>query len=140
MKRIVLSIVFCILVFSVTLAAQSKRTVIKAGRMFDARAGKLVTGVTIVVEGDHIVSVGTDAVAPRDGDTVIDLGNATVLPGLMDAHTHLTGDPNFGYQELGVSIPREALIGAKNARITLMAGFTSVRNVGANGFTDTALR
>ena len=51
-----------------------------------------------------------------------------------------TFDPNFGYQELGVSIPKEALIGAKNARITLEAGFTTVRNVGASGYTDIALR
>src|SRR6185312_2894478 len=55
-------------------------------------------------------------------------------------HTDLTCDPNFGYEELGVSIPKEALIGAKNARITVEAGFTTVRNVGARGYTDIALR
>jgi imidazolonepropionase-like amidohydrolase len=59
---------------------------------------------------------------------------------LIDVHTHLTFDPNFGYQELGISIPKEALIGAKNAKITLEAGFTTVRNVGASGYTDVALR
>jgi imidazolonepropionase-like amidohydrolase len=64
-----------------------------------------------------------------------------VLPGLIDGHTHLTGDPrNIGYQSLGLSVPREALIGARNARLTLQAGFTTVRNVGASGYSDVALR
>jgi imidazolonepropionase-like amidohydrolase len=94
-----------------------------------------------VVQGDKIVSLGP----PKSGTLpanvkTIDLPNATLLPGLIDAHTHLTFDPNFGYQELGISIPKEALIGAKNARITLEAGFTTVRNVGATGYTDIALR
>src|SRR5581483_2460633 len=70
----------------------------------------------------------------------IELPNATILPGLIDAHTHITMDPNFGYETLGISVPREALIGAKNARATLLAGFTTVRNVGAGNFTDVALR
>jgi imidazolonepropionase-like amidohydrolase len=63
-----------------------------------------------------------------------------LLPGFIDAHTHLTADPKFGYEQLGISVPKEALIGAKNARITLQAGFTTVRNVGASGYTDVALR
>jgi imidazolonepropionase-like amidohydrolase len=64
-----------------------------------------------------------------------------VLPGLIDAHTHLTFDvTHVGYSSLGMSVPREALVGAKNARITLEAGFTTVRNVGATGYSDVALR
>jgi imidazolonepropionase-like amidohydrolase len=75
---------------------------------------------------------------PADG---LSLPGRTCLPGLIDAHVHLTGDAtDHGYQALGVSIPAEAIKGVKNARITLMAGFTSVRNVGASGFTDVALR
>src|SRR5207245_5719095 len=73
------------------------------------------------------------------GGSSIDLSTSTVLPGLIDGHTHLTGDPrNIGYQSLGLSVPREALIGARNARLTLQAGFTTVRNVAASG--DSAVR
>jgi imidazolonepropionase-like amidohydrolase len=63
-----------------------------------------------------------------------------VLPGLIDAHTHITFTPNFGYSRLAISVPREALNGARNARVTLDAGFTTIRNVGASGFADVALR
>ena len=70
----------------------------------------------------------------------IELGNATVLPGLIDAHTHLTMEPRFGYETLALSVPRTTLTGAKNARLTLLAGFTTARNVGARGFSDVALR
>lgn len=115
------------------------RTIIHAGKLFDAHTGKMKSNQTIVVTGDTITSVGSD-VAAQPGDTVIDLSKATVLPGLIDAHTHLTFDPNFGYEELGISVPRAALTGAKNARTTLMAGFTAVRDVGAVGYTDVALR
>jgi len=73
--------------------------------------------------------------------TVIDLGSATLLPGLIDAHVHLTGDPEqSGYKSLGISVPRQTLTGAKNARLTLEVGFTTVRNVGAASYSDVALR
>jgi len=103
------------------------------------RNGKLLADQVIVVQGDKIASVGPAANAPR-GAQVIDLSNATVLPGLIDVHTHLTMNPRFGYEQLGISVPREALIGARNARLTLEAGFTTVRNVGARGYSDIALR
>jgi imidazolonepropionase-like amidohydrolase len=105
--------------------------------MLDVKSGRMLDNVTIVIDGDKITSVGQSVAGNA---TVINLPNATLVPGLIDAHTHLTGEPNFGYQELGISTPMEALIGAKNARVTLDAGFTTVRNVGAGGFTDVALR
>jgi imidazolonepropionase-like amidohydrolase len=118
--------------------AAAQKTYVRAGHMLDTKSGKMMDNVLITIEGDKIASVGSGS-APA-GANVIDISNATVLPGLIDAHTHLTGDPNFGYQELAISIPKEALIGAKNARITLEAGFTTVRNVGAAGYTDVGLR
>lgn len=133
---------FVALLCSAMAGAQSapKITVIHAGHVLDVKSGHLLANQQIVIEGDKIVSIGAAGTAPA-GAQVIDLPNATVLPGLIDAHTHLTGDPkDFGYESLGISTPREALIGAKNAKITLEAGITTVRNVGAGGFSDVALR
>jgi imidazolonepropionase-like amidohydrolase len=89
-----------------------KITVVRAGHLLDVNSGKTLENQQIVIEGDKIVSVGPFG-AVREGARVIELPNATVLPGLIDAHTHLTGDPKgFGYESLGISTPREALIGA----------------------------
>jgi len=120
----------------------SRRVVVRAGHILDVKTGNMLSGQAIVIEGDKIVSVGSAADAKLSPATqTIDLPNATVLPGLIDAHTHLTFDPaNLGYEGLGISYPREALIGARNARVTLEAGFTTVRNVGAGGYSDVALR
>jgi len=117
------------------------RVVVKAGRLLDVKSGQMFRDQAIVIENDKIVSVGAAKDANITGATVVDLSQATVLPGMIDAHTHLTMDPgHFGYDGLAISTPREALIGAKNARITLLAGFTTVRNVGAGGYSDIALR
>src|SRR5438270_2179203 len=124
-----------------TAATAPKHIVIHAGRMLDVRTGKILQNQDIYVEGEKITKVeAASGAKPGVGWTLIDLPNATVLPGLIDCHVHLTMNPSFGYQELGVSEARQTLIGAKNARNTLMAGFTTVRNVGASGFTDVALR
>jgi imidazolonepropionase-like amidohydrolase len=120
---------------------EQKTVVIHAGRVLDVKTGKTLANQTIVIEAGKIVRSGASAdVKAPAGATVIELPSATVLPGLIDAHTHLTMDPKFGYEELGISLPRETLTGAKNARVTLQAGFTTVRNVGASGYTDVALR
>ena len=135
-----------VLVGVVTLAgAQApapKRTVIRPGRLLDVRTGQLRTGQAIVVEGDKITRVvASGEVEAAAGDTTIDLPEATLLPGLIDMHTHLTFDlSSLGYQGLGISTAREALHGAKNARRTLEAGFTTVRNLGARDYADVALR
>lgn len=118
-----------------------KHVVIRAGRLLDVKTGNNLTNQAIVIEGDKIASVGPAASMKAAPDAaVVDLPNATVLPGMIDAHTHLTFNPQFGYETLGISVPREALIGARNARVTLEAGFTTVRNVGARGYSDIALR
>ena len=124
-----------------TLAQPARHVVIHAGHLLDVKTGKTANDQTIVIEDGKIVSVGTAADAKASADAItIDLPNATILPGLIDAHTHITFDPQFGYERLAISVPRETLTGAKNARITLLAGFTTIRNVGASGFSDVALR
>src|SRR5271169_2785391 len=120
-------------------APAPKTVVVRAGHLLDVKTGRTLSNQTIVIHGDKIASVGSDAQVPAEAQ-VVDLSNATVLPGLIDAHTHITYTPNFGYSRLGVSVPRQALNGARNARVTLNAGFTTIRNVGATDFTDVALR
>jgi len=120
-------------------APGSKTVVIRAGHLLDVKTGRLLSQQEIVIEGDRIKAVRPYDLSPG-GAQFIDLTNATVLPGLIDAHTHITFTPNFGYSRLAISVPREALNGARNARVTLDAGFTTIRNVGASGFADVALR
>ena len=144
-KRILFALAFtCLFVFAAVAQDQTAptRTIVYVGHLLDVKSGKTLANQQIVIEGDKIVSVGPSAgPGAKAGYNIIDLSKATVLPGMIDAHVHLTFSPDqFGYQSLGISIPREALTGAKNAKITLEAGFTTVRNVGADGFTDVALR
>jgi imidazolonepropionase-like amidohydrolase len=123
-------------------AADAKVTVIRAGKLVDVVAGTVLKDQTIVITGERITSVGPSASANvPSGAQVIDLSSQTVLPGLIDMHTHLTSDAYLGgYNSLGVSDTRAALYGVRAARKTLEAGFTTVRNVGAGGFGDVALR
>jgi len=122
-------------------AKPAQAVVVRAGRLFDPATGHMLERPVIVVVGNKINSVSTTNPASISGATLIDLGDATLLPGFIDVHTHLTSDAGSGgYEGLGISTPRAALIGAKNARLTLLAGFTTVRNVGAEGYSDVALR
>jgi imidazolonepropionase-like amidohydrolase len=116
---------------------------VRCGKLLDVRSGHLLSDQIVVFdETGTITAVGAaSSTQIPAGIAPIDLSGATCLPGLIDVHTHLTSDPTGnGYAGLGISIPREAITGVKNARLTVRAGFTTVRNVGAGGFSDVALR
>jgi imidazolonepropionase-like amidohydrolase len=116
---------------------------VRCGKLLDVRGGHMLSDQVILFDDTGtIVSVGAAASAKLpSGVTPVDLSSATCLPGLIDVHTHITFDPSAnGYAGLGISVPREAITGAKNARLTVRAGFTTVRNVGATDYTDVAVR
>ncbi len=137
MKRLTL-----LLLCSVITSAFAAPKVITADRMIDVENGKLIKNAVVVVDGNRIQAAGVQGriTIPEDAERV-ELGDATLMPGLMDMHVHLTSDATkHGYKRLSVSLPRAAITGVKHAEDTLMAGFTTVRNVGAPGFADVALR
>ena len=121
-----------------------KSYVLKAARMFDGKSDALVKPGLVVVTDGKIAGVGSSAAIPA-GAEVIDLGDATLLPGLIDAHTHLTGMYSEDYKQaeldrLQKTIPEQAIDSTANARVTLMAGITTVRDVGSGDFLDVGLR
>jgi imidazolonepropionase-like amidohydrolase len=124
------------------LAQQPKTIVLKAARIFDATSDSMTTNGVIVIEGNHIKSIG-GPVPPNA--QVIDLGDATLLPGLIDAHVHLTSEigDNFYldyFQNLMRHPAEQAILATTYARKTIDAGFTTVRNVGASDYVDVGLR
>ncbi len=125
-------------------SAPAASVLVKAGRLVDVRAGNVLSNQAILIEGERIKEVGPAAtVMPHapSGAKVMDLGTATILPGLIDCHTHITSDPGDYYQQLfRRSAIDEAVTAHVYARRTLEAGFTTVRNVGAEEFIDVALR
>jgi imidazolonepropionase-like amidohydrolase len=131
------------LAFSSILSAQSNVYVLKAAHLFDGVSGQLVSPGMMVVSNGTIQSVGTGN-APS-GATVIDLGDATLLPGFIDAHTHLSDEfhPDYNGEallSLQMPISEKSIRATVNARKTVMAGFTTVRDVGSSDFVDVGLR
>jgi len=116
-------------------------TVVRCGKLIDVRSGSVKVDAAVVVNNRRIVEVGPASSTAVAGLPVVDLTAATCMPGLIDVHDHLTSDARIhGYKSLGISVPRATLTGARNAKVTLRAGFTTVRNVGASGYSDVALR
>lgn len=132
-----------LILFSISISAQekfaapAKRLAIRAGHLIDGKSDKVSDNVLVLVEGDKIVSV-TPGAAPPAGVELIDLSKFTVLPGFVDLHTHvlLNGDiaeEDYDKQLLKDSIPYRAILGARNARIALENGFTSIRDLETEG-------
>lgn len=132
------------LLFSTVYArtATNHYIVINAGHLLDVKRGKITTAQTILVRGGTIEAVGShNELKIPEQSTVIDLSKAWVLPGLIDCHTHIITDVDPGWENAPVkeTTADSALRGARNALITLRAGFTTIRDVGASGFTDVSL-
>jgi len=148
LTRIVFVAMHCLL-FCTGVGLQAQKNtettyVIKAARLFDGRSDSLATPGIVVVTGGRIVAVGPSAQIPSAAE-VIDLGDATLLPGFIDAHTHLTAPYSDDYKQeqlnrLQKTVAERALAASVTARITLMAGFTTVRDVGSFEFIDVGLR
>jgi imidazolonepropionase-like amidohydrolase len=148
MKTFARIFLFCSLAI-ITVRGADQVVAVKAARMFDGKSKTLVTNAVVVVQGGKIVDVGSGIEAPADAK-VIDLGDATLSPGFMDAHTHLTADFSGNYNErrlknLDLNVSEQAIKATLNARSTVEAGFTTVRDVGSRfenspEFVDVALR
>jgi imidazolonepropionase-like amidohydrolase len=132
------------LVLTCTAAGAAPATVVRASHWFDATTGVLRGPVSVVVRDGKIAAIGSDAAVPA-GAEVIDLGDATLLPGFIDAHVHIddedTDNPYRHFHDSLLDTPADrALHSARFARRTLQAGFTTVRDVGSEEFVDVALR
>ena len=140
-----------VIFLSLRIAAQAadQLIVLKAARFFDGKSDALVQNAVVIVQGDKIIDAGSNLPVPSDAQ-VIDLGDATLSPGFMDAHTHLTADFSGNYnerrlQELDLNVSEHAIRATVFARATVEAGFTTVRDlgsrfVGSHEFVDVALR
>jgi imidazolonepropionase-like amidohydrolase len=117
-------------------------TALHCGNFLDVRSGEMIPHAVILIDGETVTKAGpAGTIVEPAGATNIDLSRGTCLPGLIDVHVHLTDDPRYtGYEGLSVSVARQTVTGVKNALATLLAGFTTARNVGASGFSDVAIR
>ncbi|HET7502319.1 MAG TPA: amidohydrolase family protein [Kofleriaceae bacterium] len=124
--------------------AAPKTTIVKAAHLFDGKSDQVVSPGVVVIQDGKIVAAGTKATEPA-GAEVIDLGNATLLPGLMDAHTHMTSEATGDWKKDELDrfkkpIPQVAIEASAYARRTLMAGITTVRDLGSDDLVDIGLR
>ncbi len=128
------------LVVSTALAQKKPITLIKAGHLIDVVAGKVLDNQMILIEGETIKEIAPNIQAPGVA-TVVDLGEAWVLPGLIDCHTHITAESENYYEDIFRKSPIDRAVYAHVfARRTLEAGFTACRDVGSAEFVDVALK
>src|SRR5436189_3935954 len=137
------------LCFDVSAHAADQSIALQAARMFDGKSNALVQNAVVIIHGDKIVDAGSN-LPITNGAQVVDLGDATLSPGFMDAHTHLTLDYSGDYnlrrlKEVDLNVSEQAIIATAHARATVEAGFTTVRDlgsrfVGSREFVDVALR
>lgn len=147
--KITLRVLVIFLCLGIAAQAADQLIVLKAARLFDGKSNALVQNAVVIVQGDKIVDAGSNLPVPSDAQ-VIDLGDATLSPGFMDAHTHLTADFSGNYNErrleqLDLNVSEHAIRATVFARATVEAGFTTVRDlgsrfVGSHEFVDVALR
>src|ERR1700733_511843 len=132
-KKLLASIFLTIFAITAAVHAQTPPVAVRAGRLFDSKTGQLLDKQDVLIQGERITDVGPeDRIKIPDGAQVIDLSQATVLPGLIDGHTHVYDSLSAGGR---VNTSKEAwtIIAVKNARTDLRAGFTAARDVGTHG-------
>jgi len=147
--KITSRVLLLLLSFGISAHAADETIALKAARLFDGKSSSLLQNGVVIVRGDKIVDAGSNLPLPS-GAQVIDLGDATISPGFMDAHTHLTADYSGNYnerrlQELDLNVSEQAIRATMFARATVEAGFTTVRDLGSRfvasrEFVDVALR
>src|SRR5881409_3504381 len=147
--KITSRVLVILLSLGIATQAADQLIVLKAARLFDGKSNALLQNAVVIVQGDKIVDAGSNLPIPS-GAQVIDLGDATLAPGFMDAHTHLTLDFSGDYNlrrlhELDLDVSEQAIRATTFARATIEAGFTTVRDlgshfVGSREFVDVALR
>src|SRR6266568_151454 len=147
--KITSRILLVLLSFGISAHAADETIALKAARLFDGKSSSLVQNGVVIVQGDKIVDAGSNLPIPS-GAEIIDLGDATLSPGFMDAHTHLTADFSGNYnerrlRELDLNVSEQAINATAFARATVEAGFTTVRDLGSRfvasrEFVDVALR
>src|SRR3984893_1992960 len=149
-RGVLLLFTFAALFICVGPAVAADRAIaLNAARLFDGKSKTLMQNAVVVVQGDKIVDLGSNLAVP-DGAQLIELGDVTLSPGFMDAHTHLTLDFSGNYNErrlneIGLNVSEQAIKAVGWARHTIEAGFTTVRDlgsrfVGSKEFVDIALR
>ncbi len=141
MKKLLTAVSIAAVAIGSATGAFAKDTYITAAALLNVKDGSVLENPAIVVRDTHIVAIGTaESVNAPEGAERVNLEGMTLVPGLMDMHVHLSGDAGSFIESMGYSIPRQTVVAVKNAKKTLMAGFTAVRDVGAGGYSVIGVR